>query len=306
MSQVTSPLTGGPDVSLLKSFPVPEIVDRWHRELGIDVAPEVGHHPEIRLYRCNATGLQFFWPPDVVGSARLYEQLQKFEWYYEPHKWEHRVALDDLRPLGRGRVVEVGCGEGSFVADGIRAGLDVRGIEINAAAVQAARARGLPVEQADLSDAARSLAGAVDAVCAFQVLEHVVDPRGFIEDCCRMLKPGGLLVACVPDAESHLKDLDGLLDMPPHHMLRWSTGAFASLANILPLDLLRTRREPLRALHVGAYVKARRVAWKRRWPALGWAFNRGTHALVAAPLRAGLRRLARGEGLYVVLRRRGD
>ena len=301
---VTSPLSRSRDVTLLRSFPVPEIIEQWRRDFGIDVAGEIGHRQEIRLYRCDASGLLFFWPDDVAGSGRLYEQLQKFDWYYDPHKWEHRVALDDLRQVARGRVMEVGCGEGSFVADGLKAGFNISGIEINDAAVAAAKARGLPVQKTDLADAAAASAGQLDAVCAFQVLEHVVDPRGFLEHCVRLLKPGGLLVLCVPNAESYVKDLPNLLDMPPHHMSRWSAGAFSWLSNILPVELVCTRFEPLQPAHVAGRAAAGRIAWRRRHPALGWVYNRGTQALVAAALRLGLRRLARGQSLYVVLRRR--
>ena len=80
MSQATSPLTRTADVTLLKTIEVAHLVDRWRRELDIDVAPEIGHHEQIRLYRCNATGLEFFWPADVAGSGHLYELFQKFPW----------------------------------------------------------------------------------------------------------------------------------------------------------------------------------------------------------------------------------
>jgi hypothetical protein len=133
----------------------------------------------------------------------------------------------------------------------------------------------------------------------------VVDPRGFIENCARMLRPGGSLVLCVPNAESYLSEIPVLLDMPPHHMLRWSQRAFAALSTLMPLDLTAVRFEPLRATHVSGYVAASRVAWKRNHPSLGWVFNRGTQALGSLFLRAGLRHLARGQSLYVILRRRG-
>jgi 2-polyprenyl-3-methyl-5-hydroxy-6-metoxy-1,4-benzoquinol methylase len=306
MGEISSPLAGTQNVTLLRVIQGRDLIERWQREYGIDVTAELRGHQEIHLYRCETTGLEFYWPRDVNGSSRLYEQLQKYEWYYEPHKWEHRVALKDLKSLGKARVMEVGCGDGAFVADALRAGIDVRGIEINPAAVQAAKSRGLPVEHIDLSDAATNFAGSMDAVCAFQVLEHVSDPRGFLEHCVRMLKAGGVLILCVPNAESFLKDQSVLLDMPPHHMLRWSVRSFASLTSLMPVDLVLTRLEPLRRTHVGSYAAARCVAWRRKAPALAWLFGKPTRAAIGLSMRAGLRHLATGQSLYALLRRQND
>jgi SAM-dependent methyltransferase len=144
----------------------------------------------------------------------------------------------------------------------------------------------------------------MDAVCAFQVLEHVPDVRPFLEQSVALLKPGGLLVICVPNAYSYLRDLCSPLDMPPHHMSRWSARTFASLGKTLPVDLVVTRNEPLAAPHVGAYAAAKWSNYRRRFPALAWLFGRPTRRAFAVALNLGLRRFATGQSLYAVMRRR--
>ena len=49
-----------------------------------------------------------------------------------------------------------------------------------------------PVEQADLE-------AGVDVVTSFEVIEHLFSPRGFLERCAAVLRPGGLLVITCPN-----------------------------------------------------------------------------------------------------------
>jgi SAM-dependent methyltransferase len=300
MQDVRSPLTHTDRVTLIDTMPTANLVADW-KQLDIDITGDLHGHEEIRLYRCDQTGLLFFWPGDVAGSAKLYEGLQRFAWYYAPHKWEYDAALRTL--AGAHRVLEIGCGDGAFVAKAVAAGIDIVGIELNPQAVTVARGRGLPVELLDLGDAANRYEGAMDAVCAFQVLEHVTDVRGFLEAGIRMLKPGGLLVLCVPNAQGYLRDLPSRLDMPPHHMSKWSADTFASLSQLFPVDLVETQVEPLAKPHVSAYVAAKWSVYRRRWPYLAWLFNRPTSLLARVALRSGLRRFAAGQSLYAILKR---
>ena len=56
----------------------------------------------------------FYTPSELAGSASLYEQLQKFDWYYMPEKWEFRQALSWIQAEhGVRRLLEVG-GRGFF------------------------------------------------------------------------------------------------------------------------------------------------------------------------------------------------
>jgi SAM-dependent methyltransferase len=301
MQDVRSPLTQTDRVTLIDTIPTADLVADWKR-LDIDITGDLHGHQEIRLYRCDQTGLLFFWPGDIAGSAKLYEGLQKFAWYYAPHKWEYDAALRTL--AGARRVLEIGCGDGAFVAKAMAAGMNILGIELNPQAVKVARQRGLPVELMDLADAARRHDGAMDAVCAFQVLEHVTDVRGFLEAAIRMVKPGGLLVLCVPNAEGYLREIPSRLDMPPHHMSKWSIGTFEALSQILPVDLVETHLEPLSAAHLAPYVAAKWSTYRRRWPYLAWLLNRPTAWFARLALRVGLRRFATGQSLYAVMKKR--
>jgi 2-polyprenyl-3-methyl-5-hydroxy-6-metoxy-1,4-benzoquinol methylase len=298
---VTSPLTQKEDVSLVKRISVNQLIQDWKSSMGIDISAELDGHAEICLYECQQTKLRFFTPSDVAGSGKLYEQLQKFDWFYMPRKWEHGVALEDLK--GCCNVLEIGSAFGDFVAAGLKADLNIQGIELNEAAVKIAQQRNLPVKFVDLYDFAKNNPESQDAICSFQVLEHIPNPQEFIEWSIQSLKPGGKLIFCVPNVESFLGYQYNLLDMPPHHMLQWSEDAFRSLENLFPLKLEKVIREPLADYHVSAYLQAYRDHFRTINSLSSIVFNRLTIALYSKLLNMGLKKHLVGQSIYVQFRK---
>ncbi len=198
-----SPLTGSNDVTLLKVIPIEQLIHDWQcGRLHIDITEELRGHKEIRLYQCNQTKLKFFFPFDIAGSDKLYEKLQSLDWYYMSDKWEYKVALKDL--VGCEKILEIGSGFGAFIRNGVDINLNIRGIELNETAVRVAQEEALPVEYLSLEEAADLYSESMDAVCNFQVLEHVPNPRDFVDWSVNMLRPHGKLIYCVPNAESFL------------------------------------------------------------------------------------------------------
>jgi SAM-dependent methyltransferase len=196
--------------------------------------------------------------------------------------------------------LEVGCGSGEFLHRAAAAGHHIRGIELNPGAVAAARARGLACEQRDLADLAATSPGTFDAVCSFQVLEHVAHPRAFITDCVRLLRPGGALILSVPDADGWIRLKDFLLDLPPHHMLGWSEQSLRALGPQFGLSVERMLFEPLPTAQIENYLSAQRARWRN--PAIRrLLFNRFTQPVMAAVLRTSVLPL-RGQSMLAIFR----
>lgn len=117
--------------------------------------------------------------------------------------WEHIYRYAFACRLVRGkRVLDVACGEGYGAAALQRAGASsVIGVDINEQVCIHARSRyqldarlgsaeSLPVED-------RS----VDLIVSFETIEHVPDPFRFLDECARVLVPGGALIVSTPNKE---------------------------------------------------------------------------------------------------------
>jgi 2-polyprenyl-3-methyl-5-hydroxy-6-metoxy-1,4-benzoquinol methylase len=297
MDRIISPLTGTEDVSLVSTTCAHQLVDDWKMAFQIDIADELRGYENIDLFQCNATKLKFFLPADIAGTARLYEQLQKFDWFYLQHKWEYKVALQDLKHCKR--ILEIGSGSGYFIQAALREGLDITGLELNKTAVLEAKEKNLPIVDSDLKEIAASCPEEFDAVCSFQVLEHIPNPKEFIELSLRALKPGGKLIFCVPNSESFLRYEYNLLDMPPHHMTRWSEGVFIAMEKIFPVKVDKIIYEPLSRYHVSEYLRAYANHYTSVLKMAKFIFNRYTFPPLECFLNTGVRKLLRGQSIYV-------
>ncbi|WP_348251236.1 class I SAM-dependent methyltransferase [Leptolyngbya subtilissima] len=239
---------------------------------------------------------------DIFGSAQLYENLMKFEWYYMAEKWEYQVALQDLQE--NSRILEIGCGHGHFVRQVKNMGFQIEGIDYNEKAVLDAQISGLNIHQSSIADILAKGKFQYDCLCAFQVLEHLPNPLKFLTDCIDLLKSNGLLLLSVPNAKSFLKYQYNLLDMPPHHMAQWSVKTFRALEKLLPLRLEATRFEPLADYHIAGYVQAKENEFKSVLSRLPSSLATSMINNYEKALRRGLNRYTRGQSLYVKLRKR--
>jgi SAM-dependent methyltransferase len=106
-----------------------------------------------------------------------------------------------LRACPRGRLLDVGCGGGKWLTKMRDLGWEVRGVDFDAEAVKAAARRGLRVDHGSL-EAVGYPGGSFDAITLNHVIEHLPDPVSTLEECRRLLKPGGHLVVVTPNSAS--------------------------------------------------------------------------------------------------------
>jgi 2-polyprenyl-3-methyl-5-hydroxy-6-metoxy-1,4-benzoquinol methylase len=292
-----SPITGRDNVELVRTWQACDLTARWEVELGIDIARAFADCQVIYLWRCLDSGLLFF-KPSIIGDERLYDHLQRFDWYYANDKWEFRVALSGLAK-GQ-KILEIGCGRGAFLKMAREKGLDACGLELNERACAMAREEGLTVYRHNLYNCDLPEAGTFDACFAFQVLEHVEDPFRFCRAMLGMVKSGGMVGIAVPNADSFVGRSETILDIPPHHVTRWLPQSFAVIAKLLNASLGHVLEGPLEPIHIPFWVNMRFQELKRT-PFGALLSNHVTRRSAQVALKMGLRRLVKGHTLYVEL-----
>ena len=291
------------NAKLLETLSPKFISEKWCESFNIDIGDQFRSISLISYWQCNETGLRWYQPPEAAGSRWLYSQLENFDWYYMPNKYEFEVACKLL--IKENRVLEVGVGFGYFLEMCRAKGINIQGMELSPSAAKRAREKGFEVFEESLDDLADRIGECnFDVTCSFQVLEHVSQPREFLEGMLRNLKVGGRLIISVPNAAVMCRidpEREDLLNQPPHHMSHWDEDVFRALEKILPVKLKAAYREPLASYHVSGMA----IGFMRGlMPNLGKTLprvliNRYTTLPLQWLLNMGLRKLIPGHTLVV-------
>jgi SAM-dependent methyltransferase len=126
-----------------------------------------------------------------------------------------RAALFKRYVGGPGRrVLDLGCRDGALT----RAYLDgneVVGFDADREALAAAARLGIETHWADLDQPLELPDASFDVVVAGELLEHLRDPQALVAESRRVLRPGGTLVASVPNAYRLKGRLRFLFGRPP-------------------------------------------------------------------------------------------
>lgn len=296
---VTSPLTNTSNVSLIKTYKIDDIINRWQSGFGIDIKNEfVNKEEDLFFYKCLDSGL-FFFEPKYEGSSNLYKELQsRFSWYYLEDKWEYKVALKEIKNYKT--IIEIGCGKGTFIKKlQKKSKSSIIGLEYNEEAVKEANKAKLPVYLKDIDSLFSKPNNNVDVILAFQVLEHISNPLPFLQKHISHLNIGGKLIICVPNYNCFYKFSDELLDMPPHHNTKWSKESFKYLEELFPIKLKKIKYEPLFYMHINIWLRNYSNHYKKNKWYGKFIFNRYTIPLYRFLLNTKLRNLIRGHSIYV-------
>lgn len=117
--------------------------------------------------------------------------------------YTERVEQILMPRVPSGRLLDVGCSSGHFLKVALDHGYDIHGVEPNPEMAKfATESLKLPKIQCGTLHAAHYPDASFDAVTLWDVLEHVEDPGGILEEVRRVLRPGGWVFAYTENFES--------------------------------------------------------------------------------------------------------
>ncbi len=170
-----------------------------------------------------------------VGSVGFFADLDQYHF----EKLHHLLRLVDFKGYAGRRVLEVGCGAGTDLARFAKGGAVVSGVDLSSSAIALARQnfeqQGL---QADLREADGEHLPFADAtfdlVYAHGVVQYTANPQALVDECRRVLTPGGQAIFQVYNRISWLNALSKLMKVPLEHedapvLLKYSAGEFRGL-----------------------------------------------------------------------------
>ena len=116
----------------------------------------------------------------------------------------YKNILAKIKELGHdgGKLLEIGCSKGLFLHLADKQGFSVSGLDVSEYAAKYIKDNfGFPVACCDITDADFS-DNFFDAIVMIDVIEHLENPAQVLKECCRVLRPGGLLVIDTPNENS--------------------------------------------------------------------------------------------------------
>ncbi|HOM67670.1 MAG: putative S-adenosylmethionine-dependent methyltransferase [Chloroflexi bacterium ADurb.Bin120] len=153
--------------------------------------------------KLNSQQMEKYYPDEYICYLEAIEDernpLTRFNRYLGQRKRSLQVARRVKNP---GKILDIGCATGIFLNEMQKRGWECQGVEPDQTAVDYARRRfGLDVYCGVVEDA-NLPAESFDVVTLWDVLEHVYDLNSTMAEIKRVLKPGGVIIAILPNANA--------------------------------------------------------------------------------------------------------
>ena len=224
-----------------------DIVLLYKKAFDIDVTYLVKDN--FTYTKCKNCELGYFYPA-YMGDDYFYNNLNKQEWYYlheDKTEFEFSAKYIDSSIA----VLDIGSGRGIFSSY-----IDCKeyvGLELSNNAVNLAEKDGVNVLNQSIEDYSNNNK-VFDVVVSFQVLEHIFHFDLFLSSAIKVLKKGGIFIIAVPNSDSFLQySTNNILDLPPHHVLRWNEKSLRYLAKKYHLNVVEIFKEGVTNIHRRAF-----------------------------------------------------
>jgi len=208
-----------------------------------------------QIVQCSLCGLLYTSPLD---TGQYYQHLAPQDAFSEMFAQAssrmpvYLAGLDIINRLNadrhRWRILDVGCGAGTFVALATGFGYEVEGLEASSAQAEWAQSLRLRVRHA--TTLAGYPDGVFEVVTMWDTLEHIPTPRETLRQIHRVLAPRGYLLVKVPNGPHYLRKARLLgWTRPPgfndlgvgEHVLHFSASSLRHILTLTGFETLSIR-----------------------------------------------------------------
>ena len=231
---------------------------------------------EYKLYECPICYLHWWEPLKIIPE--FYES-EVFEGYTSFHEGirsriaqNHRAFFEYFPKEVKGKLLDIGCGDGVFLREAKGQGFEVWGIDFDKKSIETAK-KSLGVDTLyamsleEFYNFAKERGLKFEVITFFEVLEHQDRPKEFLEMVKDLLAEGGYIAGSVPNRESifHIdfhQKISSWIDHPPHHFLRFSKEALENTLKLTGFSDIRVYRLDFPKEELPAYVEKKLVGNK--------------------------------------------
>lgn len=148
----------------------------------------------------------------------------------------HDRVVQLLRPERRGRLLDVGAGDGTLAVRLRDEGFDVMAVDLF---TDDFRPTDIEIRSANLNGSVPFDDGEFDTVVATEVIEHLENPWQFVRELYRITKPGGVVLISTPNLGNVYTRLWFLLT---GRLFNFLESAYQGIGHITPVYLWNLRR----------------------------------------------------------------
>ena len=176
-------------------------------------------------FKCNSCGTIFQDPLPTLQEMMDYanaeyngglykEYLEANDLKYATFEYRLNKVMEVLKnrnlPEISPRILDVGCSNGRFIEVAVRNGIDAWGLELSENAIAAAAPETKKrIYHGDANKIESLGIEKFNIVTAFDLIEHLFDPIGFLNNLRKVITPDGIIVITTPDASSPFRFIMG-------------------------------------------------------------------------------------------------
>jgi 2-polyprenyl-3-methyl-5-hydroxy-6-metoxy-1,4-benzoquinol methylase len=194
------------------------------------------NNQEYKSYECPNCDVHWWEPLKINPEFYENEVFEGYIAFYEGVGTRlgghHKAFFKHFPSNVRGKLLDVGCGDGRFLRYAKEQGFEVWGIDFDKKSVENVK-RNLGIDTVfamsleEFYEYAKEKNLKFDVITFFELLEHQDKPREILEMVKGFLREGGYIAGSVPNRKSFfVKELCQRIytwiDNPPHHFLRFS------------------------------------------------------------------------------------